>query len=131
MRKNARFWILLFLCLTGAASQMLAEDVPVFCGKTCALWPKLCATATACMKVCQVPARVMKACRKSKVPVDTAIPDISFTKQQFCESICSQYPLMCAAMTYCTQSCHTDAENLKACIREGKPVDTARPRITG
>lgn len=108
-----------------------AEDVKTFCSQTCSLWPKLCPTGTLCVKLCKIPRNLLQVCRDNKMPLDTEIPAIPLTRVQFCEHFCKAPPFMCAAMTYCTQTCKTDPSQMKTCIQQRIPLDTYRPQIRG
>src|SRR3989338_1971 len=122
---------LLLLCIFAFPARAFWEDLQTFCAQTCALWPKMCATGTACVKLCKTPQRILKGCHNNKVPVDTRMPDVGMSKPQFCQSMCGQPPLVCAAVTYCIQSCGTPSAMMRTCIEKGIPVDTRQPQIIG
>ncbi len=131
MRKSIKCPLILGIFLLVSLRAGAAEDVKTFCSQTCSLFPKLCATGTLCLKLCKVPANLMKVCRDNKIPMDTSIPNVTLTKQQFCQYLCAQPPAVCAGMTYCIQICKTRPETMKACIQQGTPLDTFRPSISG
>jgi len=128
-RSRLFFFIAMFFLL--GIRTAFAEDLKTFCSQTCSLWPKLCASATVCMKLCNTPHRLMKACRNNKVPVDTKLPDVPYTKQQFCQHICTQETLRCSVATYCIQACKTPSTIVGQCIAGGYGVDSQRPRLQG
>ena len=126
-----RLFFLLGMFSLGVSHAGFAEDLKTFCSQTCGLWPKLCASATVCIQLCKTPYRLMKACRNNKVPVDTKLPELPYTKQQFCQSICTQETLRCSAATYCIQTCKTAPDIISKCLAGGYKVDSQRPQITG
>ena len=129
--RRFRLFFLLALVFLGGVPTASAENLKTFCSQTCSLWPKLCATATVCMKLCNTPLRLLKACRNNKVPVDTKLPEIPYTKQQFCQAICTQETLRCSVATYCIQACKTASDIINKCLAGGATVDSQRPQLIG
>lgn len=108
-----------------------AEDRKTFCSQTCSLWPKLCASASVCMSECQTPYRLMKACRSNHIEVDSKLPDIPYTKRQFCQHVCGHATFRCSVATYCIQTCKTPPDIISRCLTSGYGVDSQRPRLQG
>jgi len=126
-----RLWVMLAWGVSLGVGTASAEDLKTFCSQTCGLWPKLCASATVCLKLCGTPHRLMKACRNNKVPVDTKLPEVPYTKQQFCQSVCSHETLRCSVATYCIQACKTAPDSVSQCLAQGHAVDSQRPQLVG